>query len=111
MLQQITTDVPYNIKYLSAAAIDVIQSIGNDISRDRETGDITARLCVYNNESEFSVRTTSLDEDSSRLCVRMVSPSASLSENGRHRAVCFISDSILQLLENVFSKKETEDLS
>ena len=103
-MEQISKVVSYDIKYVSAAVLDIVETMSRDVQRDKETGQITATVKVYDNESKFAFDVKMLDTDSTRLCVGIICPAAVLSEEGRKRAVNFLSDSILQLLENVFNE-------
>ncbi|NLE13860.1 MAG: hypothetical protein GX628_09345 [Clostridiales bacterium] len=99
-MKNIHRTLPYGLRLLNAAALDVADAMSCDATRDRETGQIRATVRVYGNDSLVAFDITAVDEEHSKFCITMLEPSPKLSDGGQRRTLIHLADSIEQLLES-----------
>lgn len=90
--------LPYERRLVNFALYDVIERQDGDCRRDKATGELTARLNVYGNASDFLFVVS--DGAATRLKVALLRACPGLSEQGQQRAVTYLADSVEQALEN-----------
>ena len=93
--------INYRKQLVTSAVYDILDKNSAVYHRDKNSGEISAEVMVYDNSNTFRILVNGKDNDEKSI-MRIVCDSANsdLSEKGSQRAVNFLADSVEQLLEN-----------
>lgn len=91
----------YKKQIVTSAVYDILDKNSAVYHRDKNSGEISAEVMVYDNSNTFRILVEENDSDE-KSSMRIVCASANtgLSEKASQRAVNFLADSVEQLLEN-----------
>ena len=103
-LRELKRVLPYPLRYVRAAALDMVEAISADATVCKEHWQLSGMMKIYGNESRIAVEIAPEDDVHSALRIRMLEPSSKLSGDGQHRALAFLADGIEQLLENTLAQ-------
>ena len=95
--------LPYPEIYVRAVALDMVESLSNDATVNKNQWQLIATVNVYGNESYVSINIAKSDTNHSVLCINMLTPAPTLSAEGQSRVLSFLADGMEQLLENTFA--------
>lgn len=108
-LKKLKRVLPYPLRYVRAAALDMVGSVSEDATVCKEHWQLSGTVTVYGNESKIAVEIAPKDDSYSTLHIRMLEPSPKLSGDGQCRALAFLADGMEQLLENTLAQANKKE--
>ena len=101
-MTEIKRILPYPTIFVRAVALDIVESISEDATVDKEHWKLSGTMKIYGIDSFFSMEIDARDDEHTVMEIKMLKPNSKLSTEGKNRAISFLADSIEQLLENTF---------